>query len=257
MATATHGSVANLLVNGYDLSPFFNSIQADGALGTLEDTAFGPIGSPPEAKSYIPDMGDGTLKCSGKYVIDKTGLTHDQVADVIEAAITAGQVGSTALAVVTYLPLGDGFGKSVFAIPAAVTTWNITSPVTAIVGTEADFQSSDGSQRGAVLQPAVQVAGTTNGAALDAGATYDATKWKGVAATCHVLAHGTGVTSVKVQHSADGVTWADLVTFTVAGTADHEAQNLTVLGTVNRYLRAQVVAATNATVHIAAGRIPA
>lgn len=254
-ATATHGSVANLLANGYDLSEFFNSIDAGGGTGQLEDTGFGPIGSPPVAKSYIPDMGDATLKCTGKYVIDTTGLSPDKVADVIEAALGAESAGSKANIPVTYLPLGDGFGLSTFEILSTITTWNVTSPVNAIVSCEADFQSSVGSRRGKVLQPAQPATGTVNGATLDAGALYDATKWKGISANAHVLSAGAGVTC-KVQHSTDGVTWVDLVTFTVRS-ADHQAENQQVLGTVNRYLRAQVVAASTATVHIAAGRIPA
>jgi hypothetical protein len=71
-----------------------------------------------------------------------------------------------------------------------------------------------------------------NGTSSDNGAATTA----GGAAVVHCSAFtGTSVT-VKVQHSADNSSWADLVTFTAITAAG--AQHSTVAGTVNRYLRA-------------------
>ena len=70
-----------------------------------------------------------------------------------------------------------------------------------------------------------------NGASLDHGAATSA----GLSAYLHLLAFtGTSVT-VKVQHSTDDATWADLASFTTL--SDVGAERIETAGTVNRYLR--------------------
>jgi hypothetical protein len=67
----------------------------------------------------------------------------------------------------------------------------------------------------------------------------------------HVYAFtGTSIT-IKIQHSTDGSTWADLISFTAATGATK--QRLTVSGTVNRYVRAIVSAGTYSTCTFAVG----
>ena len=47
-----------------------------------------------------------------------------------------------------------------------------------------------------------------------------------------------GTTTIKIQHSANDSTWADLISFTAVGASTKTSQLSAVSGTVNRYLRA-------------------
>jgi len=71
-----------------------------------------------------------------------------------------------------------------------------------------------------------------NGATFDGGAGTSG----GALAVLQVSSVTGGGVTVKVQHSTDGSTWADLATFTAASSTT--SQRVTVAGTVNRYLRA-------------------
>lgn len=258
MATQTHGSVMGVLVNGYDLSPFHNSISDSGSVEAVDETCFGPLGTPTTNKSYIAGQEDATVDLGGKYVIDHAvgAPNQDQVADVLEAAIRA----ATKPIVVTF-PFGDGFGKNCSGYQADETSYDVQGAVSSILTVSSKFQSSTGTDALSVLHAlAAEAAGTINGADLDAGAAYAAGSWKGIVAYLHVT-DVTGATPsviAKVQHSADGVTWTDLVTF-AAITAKHKAARMQVLGNVNRHLRVQAVVAagSTATFHLSAGRIPA
>ena len=63
----------------------------------------------------------------------------------------------------------------------------------------------------------------------------------GLQANLHMVVN-TVATTVKIQHSTDASTWADLITFTVlsAPSAEHKVAT----GTVHRYLRVNVTAAS-------------
>jgi hypothetical protein len=72
--------------------------------------------------------------------------------------------------------------------------------------------------------------GAGNSASVDNGASSA----NGGIGALHVTA-ATGSGTVKVQHSTDNITFADLITFTATAAATSEA--ISVTGTVNRYLR--------------------
>lgn len=70
------------------------------------------------------------------------------------------------------------------------------------------------------------------------GTSYDnsASSANGGRGNLHVTTYGSGTWTLKVQHSADNSTFADLITFSsVTGLTSETAE---VSGTVNRYLRA-------------------
>ena len=61
----------------------------------------------------------------------------------------------------------------------------------------------------------------------------------GGAGTLHVPTNTVnGNTTIKIQHSANNSTWADLISFTVVGASTKTSELKAVSGTVNRYLRA-------------------
>jgi hypothetical protein len=81
-----------------------------------------------------------------------------------------------------------------------------------------------------LLHPHGQDTVSTNGTALDNSAS---TAFGG-RGNLHITAI-TGTWTIKVQHSADNMTWADLITFTQATAIG--GQTSAVTGTVDRYLR--------------------
>lgn len=259
MPLQTHGSVGGILVNGYDLSPFCNQLSENDTVEAVNETCFGPLGTPVTANAYIAGLEDATAQADGKYVIDHAAgaPNQDQIADVLEAAIRA-----TAKPIVSFFPWGDGFGNNVGSYIADETSYDVSSSISSIITVSAKFQASGGASAGQVIHALASEAAGSNvpGTDLDAGVGYDATKWKGLNATLHVLdVSGAGPSlTAKVQHSVDGVTWADLVAFS-AITAKHKAARVQFLGTVNRHVRAMwtVAAGTTATFHLSAGRIPA
>jgi hypothetical protein len=86
---------------------------------------------------------------------------------------------------------------------------------------------------GKLLHPLAAETITGDGASLDNGASSA----NGGRGNLHVTAI-TGTWTIKIQHSANNSTWADLVTFTQAAAAGGvTSQSIEITGTVNRYLR--------------------
>lgn len=73
---------------------------------------------------------------------------------------------------------------------------------------------------------------TTNGNSVDNSAATT----NGLHANLHITATASGNYAYKIQHSTDGSSWSDLVSFTITGGAI-ASEHISVSGTVNRYLR--------------------
>jgi hypothetical protein len=85
---------------------------------------------------------------------------------------------------------------------------------------------------GRVVQAKGAVTDTGNGASID----DDAQTAAGAHAILHVFATSSGDFEFKIQDSPDDSAWADLITFTLDGSAIG-SEYLTVTGTVDQYLR--------------------
>lgn len=87
---------------------------------------------------------------------------------------------------------------------------------------------------GVVLAAGTQLSATTNGTSVDNGASSS----NGGVAYLHIIASSGGTWSLKVQDSANDITWADLITFSSDGSAITAEQG-TDTGTIDQYLRFQ------------------
>jgi len=87
---------------------------------------------------------------------------------------------------------------------------------------------------GVVLAAGASLDATTDGTSVDNGASSS----NGLTAFLHVTATSSGDWVLKVQHSADDSSWADLITFSADGSAI-TAEVGQASGTVNQYLRFQ------------------
>jgi hypothetical protein len=215
-----HGKNTGVVVGGGNLSAFFNEASASQDVETAETTAFGS-----SAKTYIIGLKDGTMSVSGMF-----DGAEDSVDEQIEAAL-----GAEAASVATIAPEGLTIGKASYSCSARKTSYEISSPVGDVVSTSLSIQADGGIDRGVLLGANTAVAATGEGAAQDNTNTSS----NGGVGFLHVTTNTRdGATVFKVQHSADGVTYADLVTFTSVSASTTTAERVAVTGTVNRYVRA-------------------
>jgi hypothetical protein len=230
MPTFIHGKSTGVLLNEYDLSAYFNSVDASTSLETAETTGFGS-----SAKSYIPGLVDATISLSGMFATDASG------SDAVLATI----LGSATTPILT-IPFETGsIGKKAIVAKAHETSYSTSNPVGDIVSVSADFNAStDGTTNVTYgLRTGVTL---TAGASIAYGALAALTAVDNAASSAaggisnlHVTANSIsgGTTTIKVQHSTDNSTWADLITFSAVAASTVTSQQSAVASTVNRYLR--------------------
>lgn len=215
-----HGKNTGVLVGGGNLSAFFNEASASQDVETAETTAFGS-----SAKTYIIGLKDGTMSVSGMF-----DGAQGSVDEQIEAAL-----GVDAASVATIAPEGLAIGRASYSCAARKTSYEVSSPVGDVVATGLSIQADGGIDRGVLLGANTAVSTTGTGAAQDNTNTSS----NGGVGFLHVTANTRdGATDFKVQHSADNVSWVDLVTFASVSATSTTAQRVAVTGTVNRYVRA-------------------
>jgi len=216
-----HGKNTRVLFNGSDLSCYFRDVSASRSVETAETTSFCTDG----AKTYIVGLEDGTISASGMFDGDASAVD----------AVLAATLGADASDVISVFPEGLSIGKVSMSAGVKRTSYEVASPVGDVVSASMEAQADGGIDRGVTLAGAAAVTASGTGTAQDNGASSA----NGGAGYLHVTANDRGgSTTLKVQHSADNVTWVDLVTFTSVATNSTASQKVVVTGTVNRYLRA-------------------
>lgn len=220
MPTFRHGKNTVVLADQYDLSPYLNSLSATNEVDTLETTAFGA-----GARTYLTGHQNGTVSVEGMF-----DGTTDAVDEVFAAALTNdnGQkmtVGSE----------GTAVGSRAILLVAKETSYEVSSPLTEVVAVTGEVTADGGLAYGLLLTGRQSITGSLTGTSVD---NTTATT-NGFVAHLHVTANTrNGATTVKIQHSADNLTWVDLTTFTSVTASTVTSQRVTASGTVQRYLRA-------------------
>jgi len=182
-------------------------------------------------KDYVPGLSEVTVEMEGFF--DTNTLSP---ALTLEAWMNE-RLGVTFPFV--FAPEGGGqVGDPMYFMNGFLQTYSVEATVDEAVSMEAEFRATGGLSRGLVVQPlTTQTATDTDGITfLDGGA---ATTAGGSAVLSVAAASGTLPTlAVKLQHSADNITYADLTggAFTSQTTINGEIISFT--GTVNRYVRA-------------------
>lgn len=237
MPTFTHGKDAKFLANGYDLSTYFSSVSQAGSAETAEVTTLGN-----SSKAYIAGLKDSTFSVEGYY--DASAGGSDEV--------VAGVLGTETVWTVVMGP--DALGSRGYGAKTIGTSVETGAEIGGAVTISAEAQATTGPDAVVVLHPLASRTGNGNGTQVDNGAATT----NGAAGYLHVTAKsGTISLVVKVQHSSDGSTWADLITFSTV-TAANASERVTATGTVNRYLRALWTlsgSSPNATFHLSAARL--
>lgn len=238
MPTFRHGKQTAVFLNGTNMSPFLNEATTTQEIETAETTTFGD-----QDKTYIAGLSDGTISTSGLF--DGTAGASDAV-----ISGTLVQEDNT----FTVLPEGAVAGRRSTIANGQVTSYEISSPVADVVAISAEVQADGGLFHGVALTGIETISSSGSVAAIDNGASTP----NGVLANLHVTSNGRdGDTTIKVQDSSDGVTFVDLVTFTVLSASTTGGESITTSGTVNRYLRADATLAGSSgsvTYHLSVAR---
>lgn len=212
-----HGKNTVVFVNNTDFSSYFNNVDTTQTADVAESTTFGK-----SSKTYISGNKDGTLTIGGFF---------DATADATLQPLLGGadmiiSVGIDGLDATDSCVFGKG----------NINNYGVSSTVGDIVATSLDIQTDSGLYSGTVLENATYTA-TASGTARD---NTLSTANGGAGFLIVSSASGTTPTlDAKITHSADDVTYVDLVTFTQATTTTSEVKLVAEGTTVNRYLKAE------------------
>lgn len=222
MPTFSHGKSVNVFLNEFDFSTFFSDVSASTSVDTAETSAFGT-----SAKTYLVGHRDGTVSVSGMF----EGTASTGTDDFFATALAS----STKVKVLV-APQGNINGAGAIMLIADDTSYEVSGAIADIVQASAEFQSTDAVEHGRILSSGSTVSATGNGTGVDNGA---ATTNGGAGFLSVPVNNRNGTIGVKIQHSADNITFADLVSFTTVTTAQKTSERVEVVSgtTVNQYLR--------------------
>ena len=215
------GKNAKVLSDVTDLSAYLNAVDTTQDAQLLETTTFGATG-----KTYRMGFKNGTASLKGFW---------DGAVAAVDAVLAAA-LGSAGGEIVTIAPDGLTVGNRLYLLLSRLTKYSVSTPVDGVVAITADMQADGGIDYGVSLHALAAETATGSGASVDNAASSA----NGGVAHLHVsavTAVGGDTLDVVVQHSTNGSTWVDLITFAQLTTATTK-ERLTVAGTVNRYVRA-------------------
>jgi len=219
MPTFRHGKRTAVFLNGTNMSPFLNEATTTTEIETAETTTFGD-----QDKTYIVGLSDGTISTSGLF--DSSAGASDDVLSGILA-----EEDNT----FTVMPEGSAAGNRAIIANGQITSYEVSSPVGDVISISAEVQADGGLLHGVDLTGLVN---TGSSSASTPGINNGASTANGALFNLHLTANDyDGSTSVKVQHSSDDLTYADLVTFTSVSASTTGGESITSTGTVNQYLR--------------------
>ena len=227
MPTFRHGKNTVALLNQFDFTNYFNSATSSNEVELPETTTFGS-----STRSYITGIKEGSVGLEG--------LFSGGALEIDTFFNTA--ISSDSNIVSTIGPEGAVVGRRAVLLNANETSYEITGGIGDLVAISAELQASGttgGLDRGVLL--AAQA--TISSAAAISSVDNAVSSSNGGVAHLHVTTNSRdGACTIKIQHSADNSTFADLVTFTNTTASTTTSQRVEVAAgtTVNRYLRANV-----------------
>ena len=229
MPTFRHGKNTVVLFDKYDLSQYFNSATVSAMSEAVETTTFGSAN-----KTYAMGMKDGTVSFEGLW----SGALDTEGADVV----LNDAIASTTKKIITVGTEGAAVGRRAKLVNTDETSYEVKGAVAEMVTISAQAQASGtvGSLDGGVLLAASQVVSST---VANAGVDNATSSTNGGVGHLHVTTNTrNGAITVKIQHSANNSTWADLTVFTATTSATTTSERIEVAAgtSVLRYVRVNV-----------------
>jgi len=220
------GKNAIILINGYNLSTYGSAFEVQSDAGAIDVTGFTD-----GCKNFIPGMKTAAITAD-MFWSSTAGAVH-----------TALGGASPATGHVTILPEGYALGNLSISLPFMQGNYGAkgTPGGAAEIGTLNFLSYGDnvGVEYGKVLGHASVTAATTTGIGFEVNAAPVTASCSG---TLHVWAAPASETTVfKIQHSTSlGGVYADLVTFTIDGSAVTSERVAVASGTINQFIRVLV-----------------
>ena len=213
----TNGLGVRIYANGHDLNTDVNALSGIGQTQTLLECT----GLAKSAIQRLVGLRDAIISVNG-YFDNATGMSHD----AFESISADSEV------IVT---MGTSRGDDAGGMVADQGSYNIGRAEGTAITTTVEFSTSNGKglNWGVALTdgPEQTDSAAANSAAVDnTSSTSD-----GAIGIVTVESVASGTADIKVQHSADDITYADLLTFT--GATGRTSESISATGTVNRYVR--------------------
>jgi hypothetical protein len=223
-----HGSSTRLLVNEREVSSEVSGWTVSHSRNLSERTTIGQTAGQAGA-NFVPGLTSGSLAVRGPQDSDPTtGLTAE-----IQAAIGVDNV-----FLATCLPDGVTIGKPAHFVLGDATDYTIDASVADAVGYTFGAQADEGVESGFLVHALTAETADGNGTAVDRGGSPLTPTTRGLVAAMHVTAFsGFTTVGIKIQHSTDSSSWADLVAFTAVTAVGAQMVRVANGTTVNRYLR--------------------
>lgn len=232
-----HGTKSRIVLNARHLSCEVRSFSASWNSNLAEVTALCDGGS-----TFIPGMSEGGISLEGLFQSDAgqtgTDYIHETIMHSLQDTVDSGQPGDNT-ALITAAPAGWVAGYPAFIQRGETNSYEIESTVDDAVSLKMEAQSDDSADWGVVIDSQEGISDATDG---DGDSVHDvgAPTNNGGAAILHVtnLTGTTPTADIKIQHSADDTTYADLVTFDQKTAPGAQFKIVAKGTTVNQYLRA-------------------
>ena len=224
------GKRADVLINEFTLSAFFNNADLSRDVNVPETSTFGV-----NDRTYIVGLRGGTVSLAGYF--DETAVTGSDV--VLNATL-----GVAAARLVTVGPIGLVIGDPVYMFTTHSTSYGVSAPVDGVVAITADLQATAEIDRGLSQHDNTAEVATADSASID----NLASSANGGIASLHVTAINTGTTlDVDIEDGTDDIVFVSLISFAQVTTTT-TSESLTVSGTVDQYTRsAHVIVGTSYT----------
>ncbi len=214
-------------LHGYHLSTDFNNSVIGSTSDELESGGF------TLDKRYKKGRVDSIMTLDGFFATQ----THAalQVVDNSPSKICTKALGNNALPII---------GDPTASLDAQQMNYDVSPPLNELIAVTAQLKAKNSNIEWGNLLADVIITDDISLASYDSGASSS----NGGVGIFHIAALSAGDTITgKIQHSSDDSVWADLIVFTLDGTAIL-AERLTVAGAVDRYLRADLVVTSGPTI---------
>lgn len=230
-----HGSKADIFLNGYNAGDWFNTVTSAASKELNDATVLNNAGY----KMYHARMKEATFTMAGFFdavadadLGDAATLDPDMGDYALNAMIQGGVVGG-ADDVLLHFPAGaDTVGNVCYGAKGAATTYSLEGGSGDLLGASVELTSCVGRERCKQLtllgteEDAFEGDDVDNGAATtDGGSAY-----------LMVTEVISGNLPVVIEHSADGLSWSTLASFT--SVAARAFERITFAGTVEQHVRA-------------------
>lgn len=213
--------VGFLLIGGYDVLSNTTDLE-DNREALIEDTTV--LGVAWEEAAAVGVK---------KYEISQKGFYDDATNKANDLLITPGTS-----RVLAFAPAGNVLGRPFVGSPLVQVDYQRMISRGALHKANASYLSEGPHDEGKILhthKAETAASGDTEGADSQDNLVSSANGGSGYLEVSALALGGYTDVTVKIRHSADDITYADLITFTVV-TAAPTAERKTVAGTVNRYL---------------------